>query len=125
MRFIRILCRVLLGLLFVVFGLNGFLHFIPMPPPSGSAGEFMGVLFSTGYYTVIFATQVVGGALVLSNRWVALGLTLLGPVLVNILTFHATMAPSGFPMAIVTTLLWAVVFHQHRAAFGPLFRKGD
>ncbi|WP_343124797.1 hypothetical protein [Verrucomicrobium sp. GAS474] len=94
-----------------------------MPAPSGPAGEFMGVLFSTGYYVVIFATQVVGGALVLSNRWVALGLTLLGPVLVNILTFHVTMAPAGLPMAFVTLALWGGVFYQHRAAFAPLFRK--
>ncbi len=125
MRLLRLLCRVLLGLLFVVFGLNGFFHFLPMPTPSAAAGEFMGILFSTGYYVVVFATQIVGGALVLCNRWVALGLTLLGPVLVNILTFHATMAPSGFPMAIVTLILWAAVFYQHRAAFVPLFRKGE
>jgi len=123
MKFLEALPRILLGLLFTVFGLNGFFHFLPMPMPDGDAGDFMGVIFKTGYFTVIFASQTVGGVLLLSGFRVPLGLVFLGPLLVNILAFHITMAPAGLPMAIVTTLLWLIVFWQRRAAFAPLFAR--
>ena len=123
MKFLAALPRILLGLMFTVFGLNGFFHFLPMPMPDGDAGDFMGVIFKTGYFAVIFASQLIGGVLLLSGFWVPLGLVFLGPILVNILTFHATMAPSGFPPAIVATLLWLIVFWQRRAAFLPLFAR--
>ena len=74
MKTATLIARILLGLMFVVFGLNGFLHFIPMPPPpKGPAGEFAGALFSTGYLNVVMALQLVGGLLVLSGRFLPLG----------------------------------------------------
>src|ERR1700744_2094755 len=100
------IARILLGLLFTVFGLNGFLHFIPMPPPTGLAGQYMGALFVSHYLVVVFLVQLVGGLLLLVNRYVPFALLLLGPVLVNILLFPSTMAPAGLPMALVATLLW-------------------
>ena len=82
MRIVALIARILLGLMFVVFGLNGFLHFIPMGPmPTGVAGQFAGALFVSHYMYVVAALQVIGGALVLSGFYVPLGLTLLGPVI--------------------------------------------
>jgi len=114
--------RYLAGVIFLVFGLNGFLHFIPLPPPSGVAGQFMGALFVSHYLTLIFALQVIGGVLLLANRYVPLALAILAPVIVNILSFHALMAPSGLPLALFVTVLWAMVFAYVRSAFAPLFQ---
>jgi putative oxidoreductase len=82
------LARWLLGLVFLAFGLNGFLHFIPMPPPPGVAGQFLGALFVSHYLVVVFLLQLIPAALLLLNRFVPLALTLLGPVIVNIVLFH-------------------------------------
>jgi putative oxidoreductase len=114
--------RYLAGVIFLVFGLNGFLHFIPLPPPSGVAGQFMGALFVSHYLTLIFALQVIGAVLLLANRYVPMALTILAPVIVNILSFHALMAPSGLPLALFVTVLWALVFVYVRSAFAPLFQ---
>ncbi len=114
--------RYLAGVIFLVFGLNGFLHFILLPPPSGVAGQFMGALFVSHYLTLIFALQVIGGVLLLANRFVPLALAILAPVIVNILSFHALMAPSGLPLALFVTVLWALVFAYVRSAFAPLFQ---
>jgi putative oxidoreductase len=114
--------RYLAGVIFLVFGLNGFLHFIPLPPPSGVAGQFMGALFVSHYLTLIFALQVIGAVLLLANRYVPLALAILAPVIVNILSFHALMAPSGLPLALFVTVLWALVFVYVRSAFASLFQ---
>ena len=116
------IARYLSGVIFLVFGLNGFLHFIPLPPPSGVAGQFMGALFVSHYLTLIFALQVIGGVLLLANRYVPLALAILAPVIVNILSFHALMAPSGLPLALFVTVLWALVFVHVRSAFAALFQ---
>ncbi len=118
------IARNLLGLIFLVFGLNGFFHFIPMPPPPGLAGQYMGALFVSHSLVVIFLLQVAGGALLLANRFVPLALVLLGPVLVNILMFHFLMAPAGLPLALFTVLLWLIIFTGVRRAFaGVLVQK--
>ena len=121
MKIATLVARTLLGLLFFVFGLNGFLHFIPMPPPPGLAGQFMGALFVLHYVIFIFSVEVIGGALLLANRFVPLALILLGPILVNILLFHSLMAPEGLPVALFTTVLWAIVFYAVRRAFAGVF----
>jgi putative oxidoreductase len=115
------IARILLGLLFLVFGLNGFLHFIPMPPPSGLAAQYMGVLFVSHYMVLVFLVQVIGGALLLANRFVPLALILLGPILVNILLFHSLMAPAGLPLALVAAVLWSIVFYAVRRSFAGVF----
>ena len=120
MKIVTLIARIMLGLLFAVFGLNGFLHFIPMQPPTGLAGQYMGALFLSHYLTVVFALELVGGLLLLVNRYVPLALTLLGPVLVNIVLFHACLAPAGLPMALFAVVLWLIVFTGVRSSFAGL-----
>lgn len=121
MNYIFTVCRVLLGLIFVVFGLNGFLHFIPSPPPEGIAAQFLGAIVTSHFYVIVFLTQLAGGLLVLVNRYVPLGLLLLGPVLVNILSFHIFMSPRNLPFALLATALWLIVFFRLRSAFAGVF----
>jgi putative oxidoreductase len=122
MRVAVIIARVLLGLLFFVFGLNGFLHFMPNPPPTPAAGAFFGALIATHYmFFLIFGTQVLGGALLLIGVAVPFALVLLAPVVVNILFFHIFLSPVLLPMAIVVAALEAFLAWYHRAAFAPLF----
>lgn len=115
------IARILLGLLFLTFGLNGFLHFIPMPPPSGLAGQYLGVLFVSHYLVPVFLLQAIAGALLIVNRYVSVALVLLGPVIVNILLFHSLMAPEGLPLALVASALWLTVFIGARRAFSGIF----
>ena len=122
MKIATLIARNLLGLLFLVFGLNGFLHFIPQPPPpAGLATQYLTVLFLSHYLVPVFALQVIGGVLLLANRFVPLALVLLGPVIVNILLYHALMAPAAAPPAVVALILWAVVFYSVRSAFAGIF----
>jgi hypothetical protein len=114
------IARVLLGLLFLVFGLNGFLHFIPSPQPSGLAGQFLGAMFVSHYLSVVFALQVLAGALLLSNRFVPAALTILGALLVNIALFHACLSPVGYAPAVIAIALWTIVLTGQRKAFVPL-----
>jgi putative oxidoreductase len=123
MRIASVIARYLAGVIFLVMGLNGFLNFIPLPPPGGTAGQFMGALYVSHYLWVIFAFQVIAGVLLLVNRYVPLAVAILAPVLVNILTFHALMAPSGFPLALFVALLWIVIFVEVRPAFSGLFQS--
>jgi hypothetical protein len=122
MKIASLIAQYLAGVIFLVMGLNGFLHFIPLPPPTGTAAQFMGALYVSHYLWVIFAFQVVAGVLLLLNRYVALAVALLAPVIVNILTFHVLMAPSGLPMALFVAVLWAVIFINVRPAFSGLFQ---
>jgi putative oxidoreductase len=123
MKIITVIVRFLLGLIFLVFGLNGFLHFIPSSPPSGTAGQFVGALFVSHYLVPIFLLQIISAVLLLVNRYVPLALTLLAPIIVNILLIHILMLPSGLPLALVVTVLWIVVFLSVRSAFTGLFQQ--
>src|SRR6267142_2463767 len=122
MRTASVIARYLAGVIFVVMGLNGFLNFIPLPPPGGIAGQFMNALYVSHYLWVIFAFQVIAGVLLLVNRYVPLAVAVLAPVIVNILTFHALMAPSGLPLALFVAALWAAIFIEVRPAFAGLFQ---
>jgi putative oxidoreductase len=122
MRTVSVTARYLTGVIFLVFGLNGFLHFIPLPPPEGVAGQFMGALFVSHYLTFIFAVQVIAAVLLLVNRYVPLALAALAAVIVNILCFHALMAPSGLPLALFVALLWVLAFVEVKPAFAGLFQ---
>ena len=112
----------LAGVVFLVFGLNGFLNFIPLPPPAGIAGQFMAALYASHYLWVIFAFQLVAGVLLLINRYVPLAVAMLAPVIVNILSFHVLMVPSGLPLALFVAVLWALIFVAVRHAFAGLFQ---
>ena len=122
MKILTIIARSLLGLIFVVFGLNAFLHFIPMPPPEGLAGDFMKALFVSHYFYVVAVLQITGGAILLLGRFVPLGLTLLGPVIVNILLFHIFLQPSGLPLAVVVGAFALFLLWANREAFKGLFK---
>ena len=121
MKYAFVIARVLLGLVFTVFGLNAFLHFFPNPPVPGLAAQFMGALLGSHYYVIAFGTELIGGALLLSNRYVPFALTVLGPVIVNILSFHMFLDSENMAPAIVVTVLWFVVFSQMRSSFAGLF----
>ena len=115
--------RVVLGLAFFVFGLNGFLHFLPQPPMSGPAANFAGALFATGYmFPLIKGTEVAASLLLLSNRFVPLALALLAPVLVNIVAFHAFLAPAGLALPIVLLALELFLARSYRDAFAPMLQ---
>jgi putative oxidoreductase len=124
MKLISTIARYLLGLIFLVFGLNGFFHFIPQPPPPpGPAGMFLGALFVSHYLVPIFLLQLIPAVLLLAGRYVPLALTLLAPVIVNILLFHALMAPGGLPLALVVVVLWILTFVGVRSAFDGIFQQ--
>jgi uncharacterized membrane protein YphA (DoxX/SURF4 family) len=120
MKITTIIARSLLGLIFVVFGSNKFLHFLPMPPMQGEAAQFMGAMFVTHYLYVVATFEVAGGLLLLSGRYVPLGLTLVGPVVVNILSFHIFMEPSGLPIASVVSALALFLLWRYRQNFAGL-----
>jgi putative oxidoreductase len=122
MKIVTHVSRFLLGVIFLVFGLNGFLHFIPMPLPSGVAGQFLGALFVSKHLMVISALQVIAGALLLVNRYVPLALTILAPIVVNILLYHLLMNPTGLELAFFVTILGGVVFASVRSAFAGIFQ---
>ena len=122
MRVLTLIARLLLGLMFLVFGLNAFLNFLNMGPmPGGLAGQFLGALYLSHYIWVVAAIQIVSGVLLLINRYVPLALVLLGPVIWNILMFHLFLLLAGIPLAIVATILWFIVFYAHRQYFSGLF----
>ena len=121
MKILTIIARVLLGLIFVVFGSNAFLHFLPMPPlPQGVTGEYLHAFFASGYVYVIGAFQVIGGLLLLIGRFVPLGLTILGAVIVNIWAFHLLMAPEGLPPAVVVTVFELFLVWSYRDRFAGI-----
>lgn len=122
MKIAVLIARILLGLVFFVLGLNGFLQFLKMGPlPSGLAGQFVAVLIESHYVLFVSAIQVAGGALLLMNRYVPLALTLLGPVIVNILLYHALMDPPGIGPGVVVTILWGFLAFRNRQHFAGLF----
>ena len=132
MKIAVLVARILLGLTFLFFGLNGFLNFLHMPMPPGPAGQYMGVLFMSHYLHVVFLLEVIGGVLLLSGQFIPLGLVLLGPVLFNILLFHTFLFPAGFPPAtvchgsVVHRFLWSTegVCRHLRSEGAGLLRSG-
>jgi putative oxidoreductase len=123
MKIAALIARILLGLVFVVFGLNGFLNFIRGPMPSGLAGQYIGVMVGSHYMQVVSALQILGGLLLLAGLYVPLGLTILGPVIVNILLFHLLIAHEGLPLASVVAILWAIVALRYKQNFAGLFAQ--
>jgi putative oxidoreductase len=123
MKIVTMIARYLLGLVFLVFGLNKFFNFIPSGPmPSGAAGQFMGALFSTHYIMAVGAFEVVPGILLLINRYVPLALCLLAPVIVNILLVGTLMTHAALPSGIMVAILWFLVYRRVRSAFSGLYQ---
>src|ERR1700756_1711820 len=123
MKIASTIARYLLGLVFLPFGLNGFLHFIPMPPPTGVAAQFFGALFVSRFYVVIFLLQIVPAILLLANRYVPLALTILGAGIVNIVCFHIFMARAGLPRSVVVAVLWFLTTWSVRSAFAGILQR--
>lgn len=122
-RVLPIVARSVLGLLFLVFGLNGFFNFMPMPPLPGRAGEFIGALAAAGYmFPLIKGTEVVAGALLLGGRFVPLALVLLAPVIVNIALFHLILAPGGYGLLALIVGLELYLAWAYRDSFAGVLR---
>jgi len=122
MKITSIVARYLLGLLFTVFGLNGFLNVIHQPPPANPlAIQFFVAVSASHFAAFFFAVQVLGGVLLLSGSFVPLALTLLAAVLYNILAFHLTLAPTSIAPGLVASLLWVLVFLQYLESFKGIF----
>jgi uncharacterized membrane protein YphA (DoxX/SURF4 family) len=123
MKIASIISRYLLGLLFTVFGLNGFLHFIHQPPPKNPLTlQFLGAVAASHFAAFFFAVQVLGGLLLLSGFFVPLALTLLAAELYNILAFHWMFeSGAGIGPALVACVLWVLVFLQYRGSFNGIF----
>jgi uncharacterized membrane protein YphA (DoxX/SURF4 family) len=125
MKIATVIARILLGLIFTVFGSNAFLHFIPMPPlPQGVTGEYLHAFFASGYVYLIGGFQFIGGLLLLIGCFVPLGLTILGAIIVNIWAFHILMAPepAGLAPAILVTILELFLVWRYRDAFAGIVR---
>src|SRR5438309_2031555 len=123
MKLLTIIARVLLGLIFVFFGSNAFLHFLPMPPlPGGTAGLYLKAFLDSGYVYVIGGMQLLSGLLLLIDKFVPLGLTILGAIIFNIWAFHLLMAPEGFPPALVVTVLELFLVWSYRERFAGILR---
>lgn len=115
--------RILLGLMFLVFGLNGFFSFIPQPssiPPA--AMTFFGAIVTSHFAYFVFGVQTICGILLLVSRFVPLAIVTLAAVLANIFAFHITMWPASLiPMPIIAVVLWFIVAYGVRDSFRPLF----
>src|SRR5215471_14078332 len=122
MKIAEIIARVLLGLVFVVFGSNVFLNFIKAPPMTGLPGDFANAMMATGYFKVVGFCEVAGGLILLIGRFIPLGLTLLGPVIVNILCFHIFLNHEGWQPAAVVTTLALFLLWRYRANFAGLLK---
>lgn len=124
MRIAATIARYLLGLMFLIFGLNGFLNFIHQPPPpSQLAVQFFTAVSMSHFMVLVFAAQIVGALLLLSGRFVPLALTILAPIIVNILNYHFTMDPNGVVPGVVAAVLWFVVFFPIRSSFSALLQS--
>jgi len=123
MKIATIITRTLLGLIFAVFGLNAFFNFIPMPMPKGDAGMFMGILFSSHYLYAVKCFEICGGLILLSGRFTPLGLTLLGPVIVNILFFDIFLDSTGLPLGIIVAAPALFLLWQNRSAFAGILKN--
>jgi len=121
MKIAVVIARILMGVIVVFFGLNGFLQFLKAPLPTGLAGQFLMALFQSHYVWFICGVQIVGGLLLLVNRYVPLALTLLGPVIVNIILYHLLLNPAAAQLAVVVTILWLFLFYRYRQNFSGLF----
>ena len=118
MKIVSVIARYLLGLMFTVFGLNGFLNFIHQPPPANPLAIQFFVATGTSHFAAFFfAAQLIGGLLLLSGFFVPLALTVLAAELYNILAFHLTLAPASIAPALVACALWLLVFLHYRNSF--------
>ncbi len=121
MKIAVIITRILLGVIFVAFGLNAFLHFLPKWLPPGLAGQFVGAMFQSHYIIFVATIEVICGALLLVDRYVPFALTILAPIIVNILLFHILLPPVGWQPGVLAAILWIFLFIHYRKYFSGIF----
>jgi uncharacterized membrane protein YphA (DoxX/SURF4 family) len=121
MKYVPLASRLLLGLIFLVLGANGILHFLPMPLPTGDALTWYGIMAAHGWMSFVGVVSIIGGLLLLVGRFVPLALVLLAPVIVNILLYHALLWPHGYILAIVAAVLEVILLIVYRRSFASLF----
>lgn len=124
MKYLYLVCRILLALLFIVFGLNGlhpFMH-VPMPPADSLPGQFMAVMGTSGWLQHVAALEVIGGILLLIGGTAPLGLIILGPIIVNALMFHVLLVHGvGISTALVAAALEIILIYGYRSNFAGIF----
>ena len=123
MRTASNIARYLLGVIFLVFGLNGFFHFLPVLEPIGTSAKSFGAVFVAHFYVVVFLLHIVAAVLLLANRYVPLALTILGRIVFNIVWIQIFTIRAGLPLAIVVTVLWLAVAYSVRSAFSGIFQR--
>ena len=121
MKIMIIIARILLGAIFVAFGLNAFLHFFPKWLPPGLAGQFVGAMFHSHYIIFVAAIELICGILLLVDRYVLLALTILAPIIVNILMFTFLLPPVGWQPGVLAAILWIFLFIHYRKYFSCIF----
>lgn len=122
MKILTLIARILLGLIFAVFGSNAFIGFIPVKSlPPGLAGQFVVVLLQSHLVWVVGGFQLIAGILLLVNRYVPLAVAILAPILVNILAYHFLMDLAGLPLALIVCILWAILAFRYRQSFSSIF----
>lgn len=122
MKVTALIARLVLGLIFLVFGLNGFLNFLPMPALTGLAGQFIDILATSHFMIFVFSIEILGGVLLLVNRFVPLALVLLGPVIASIFLFHALLDRAELGLAVLVVVLWVIVAFYNREHLAGIFR---
>ena len=118
---ITMILRLVLGLILLVFGLNKFLHFLPMPPMEGDAAEFMGALGKAGYFPILGILEIGIGLLLVMNKWIGLALVALAPIVVNFLIYHFAHDIAGTGPAAIVAILTIVLIYANWGRFKTLF----
>ena len=124
MKYATLGARILLGLIFVVFGLNGFLNFIPIPPPTPEGAAYIGGLIAAGLMPIVKAIEIVGGLMLLSGLLVPLGLLILAPIIVVIMHMHLVADPGGLPMAAALVVFELFLAWRYKQAWRDILRLG-
>ena len=124
MKYAILIVRILMGLIFLVFGANKILHFMPVSLPPGDPTQFITIMAIHKWLSVVALIEIIGGLLLLVGRYVPLALTLLGPVVVNIFLFHALLVPSGLPMGIGLVVMELFLLFAYRLPFQGIFAAG-
>ena len=124
MKIVSLIARILLGALFVFGGANHLFNFVPAQPlPPGAAGQFLAGMIGTGYLTFIGVMEVLGGLLIIIQQFVPFGLTILGPIVVNIFVIEALIMPKAIPVALVMVVLWVLGAWPFRTLFFPILQR--
>lgn len=121
---LQLSARLLFGLGFFVFGLNGFLQFMPTPPVTPEAGALLGAFAKTGYFfPMIKIVEILVGILLLTNLYVPLALVIISPILVGITSIHLFLNPAGLPIMVILHLLHGYSVYSYKKSYTGLFTK--